>query len=109
MIRDWNPRGGKYPSDLTNAQRRRRKHLIPARRGRCQTVVSPRREVIHAILYVLLRGCQWRMLPHDFPPWKTVDQTFYRWRLRGVWSRIRIRSDAVRNSRQENSQRPLPA
>ena len=30
------------------------------------------REVINGILYVLLGGIPWRMVPHDLPPWGTV-------------------------------------
>jgi transposase len=26
------------------------------------------------LLYVLKTGCQWRPLPGDFPPWKTVHE-----------------------------------
>ncbi len=30
------------------------------------------REILNAILYLVKTGCQWRMLPGDFAPWKTV-------------------------------------
>lgn len=46
------------------------------------------REVINAILYVLVSGIQWRLLPHDFPNWSTVYGYFWRWRKAGVWIRI---------------------
>ena len=35
--------------------------------------------IINAILYVTRTGCQWRMLPKDFPPWQTVYGYFWRW------------------------------
>lgn len=41
MKREWKPRGGKSPSDLTNAQWQITKHLIPSRRGRGRPVASP--------------------------------------------------------------------
>src|SRR6476646_181747 len=47
-----------------------------------------RREILNGILYVNRTGCQWRALPHDFPPWKTVYTIFWRWRRDGVWQRI---------------------
>ena len=47
-------------------------------------VHSPR-AILDAVFYVLKTGCQWRMLPKDFPPWKTVFHYFRRWRLDGVW------------------------
>ena len=50
----------------------------------------PLREITNAILYVLKTGCQWRNLPHDLPPWKTVYYHFRRWergdRTPSLWS-----------------------
>ena len=37
-----------------------------------------RREVLNGILYVLRTGYAWRELPHDRPPWDTVDGYFRR-------------------------------
>ena len=34
-------------------------------------------------------GCQWRQLPSDFPPWKTVHEHFRMWRDSGVWERVK--------------------
>ncbi len=33
-------------------------------------------------------GCQWRMLPKDFPPVSTVQGYFYAWRDSGLWQGI---------------------
>ncbi len=33
-------------------------------------------------------GCAWRLLPHEFPPWKTVHHYFRIWRLDGTWDRL---------------------
>src|SRR5262249_48957273 len=63
--------------------------LLPQRsssRGAPQTVC--RRAVSNAILYVLRSGCPWRLLPREFPKWKTVYGIFLRWRNDGVWQRI---------------------
>ena len=43
------------------------------------------REVMNAILYMARNGCQWRMLPGDFPPRGTVQYYFYKWRDDGTW------------------------
>ena len=40
------------------------------------------------MLYVLTTGCQWRLLPTDFPPYTTVQRFFYGWRDDGTWRRI---------------------
>jgi len=79
-----------YPSDLTEDQWALIQPLLPKRRknqaGRRATV--PRRAMINAIFYILRTGCQWRQLPHDFPPWGTVSSQFYRWRKSGLWEKI---------------------
>jgi putative transposase len=46
------------------------------------------REVVNAILYFVRTGCQWRNLPHDFPPWGTVHYYYRRWRLDGTWEEV---------------------
>jgi transposase len=46
------------------------------------------REIFDAIFYILRSGCAWRLLPHDFPPWKTVHHYFRTWRLDGTWERV---------------------
>ena len=63
------------------------------------------REVVNAIFYVLRGGCQWRLLPKDFPPYQTVYDYFRSWRLLGTWERIhdRLRGD-VREAHGRNRQ-----
>lgn len=46
------------------------------------------REVVNAILYINKTGCQWRSLPHDFPPWPTVYYYFKKWRDNGTFEKI---------------------
>lgn len=48
----------------------------------------PRREILNAIFYILRTGCQWRNLPHDFPPWQTVYNTFRNWQVKGLFEQI---------------------
>jgi putative transposase len=83
-----------YPTDLTDEQWQiLRKHLPrPSHRGAPQTVC--RREVVNAILYIVRGGCAWRLLPHDFPKWKTVYGIFRAWRIDGTWQRVH---DALRD------------
>jgi putative transposase len=50
-------------------------------------------------MYVVRSGCQWRMLPHDFPHWNTVYGIFWKWRRDGTWQRIHdILREKVRKS-----------
>ena len=34
------------------------------------------REIVNGIMYLVKTGCQWRMLPGDFPTWKIVYYYF---------------------------------
>jgi putative transposase len=76
--------------------------FIPAAQlgGRPRT--TDRREVVNAILYSLRSGCQWRMLPTDFPPHQTVYHYFRTWRRAGVWERM---PDTLRGDLREASGR----
>ena len=81
------PKEPDVPSDLTDQQWKLvRGHLRrPDPRG-AREAHAPR-VIVNAILYVLRTGCQWRLLPNDFPPWPTVYGRYRRWCLRGCWER----------------------
>jgi transposase len=82
-----------YPSDLSNEQWQFLDPLVPAVKDGGRPADHARHEIVNAILYVLRTGCQWRAMPHDLPPWKTVYTYFRVWRLDGTWLRIH---DALR-------------
>jgi putative transposase len=46
------------------------------------------RDVLNALFSVDRTGCQWRALPHDFPPWSTAWSYFRTWRNDGTWQRM---------------------
>ena len=48
----------------------------------------PLREILDGIFYVIRTGCQWRCLPHEYPPWPTVYWWFARWRRDGTFERL---------------------
>ncbi len=77
-----------YPSDLTNRQWEHIKALIPPAKegGRPRTLDM--RLVLNAMLYVLIGGIQWRMLPREYPNWKSVYHDFRLWQKDGTWKRI---------------------
>jgi putative transposase len=77
-----------YSTDLTDEQWEIIKDFIPPEKpgGRPRTLNM--REVINAILYVIVSGIQWRLMPHDLPNWASVYGYFWRWRNTGVWQRI---------------------
>jgi transposase len=66
----------RYPPDLTEAAWTLLAPLLPAaKRGGCPRTTDMR-AVINAIFYVLRGGCQWRLLPKEFPPHQTVYPPF---------------------------------
>src|SRR3954452_22023452 len=76
-----------YHTDLTDEQFALVRPFLP----RPKKMGRPRadlRAVLHAILYLVRTGCQWRLLPHDFPPWSTVHTWYRRWRTDGTWEKI---------------------
>lgn len=95
-----------YPSDLSDEQWEIIWRMLPRRKTKVgRPVTVDRRAIVNAIFYMLRSGCQWRQLPHDFPPWGTVSSQFYRWRKSGVWERIHntlhgcVREEARKKSR----------
>ena len=78
-----------YTSDLSGDQWALIEPLIPPARTGGRPRTTDMREVVNAVLYVTKNGCQWRDLPHDFPPdWHTVYAYFEAWSLDGTWQRI---------------------
>jgi transposase len=45
----------------------------------------PLREVFNGARWVARTGAQWRLMPHDLPPWYTVYQQMQRWLRAGVF------------------------
>lgn len=82
-----------YRTDLTDAQWKLIKPLIPPAKfgGRPREVDM--REVLNTLLYQDRSGCPWELLPHDLLPKSTVYDYFARWRDDGTWQRI---TDALR-------------
>ena len=77
-----------YPSDLSPAEWAQVERVIPAPKKGGRPAKHPRREVVNALLYVTRTGCQWRALPHDFPPWATVYWYFRTWKADGTLDRL---------------------
>lgn len=73
-----------YPSDVSDEQWEEIALFFePESSGRPRKYSA--RSLYNAICYVNRSGCQWRMLPNDFPPWRSVYQTFWRMRQSGKW------------------------
>jgi transposase len=87
-----------YPSDLTDGQWEIIKPMVMPPEGKKREQGRPptvdRRRILNAISYILRSGCQYRMPPHDFPPWQTVDYYLRKWRKDGTPERSH---DALRD------------
>src|SRR5918997_4884058 len=93
-----------YQTDLSDAEWSYIEPHLPTPEPSGRPRVHTLREIVDGIFYIVRSGCAWRLLPHDFPPWKTVNHYFRRWRIDGTWERMhsallkRVRVRLKRNS-----------
>ena len=78
---------GGYASDVSDEQWAVIEPLIPVYEWGRPRELDMRR-VINAIFYLVKTGCQWQMLPKDFPNHNSVYHHFRRWSREGVWEAI---------------------
>ena len=77
-----------YQTDLSDAEWSCLESHLPVPKANGRPRLYPLREILDAIFYVVRSGCAWRLLPHDFPPWKTVYHYFRFWRLDGTGEKM---------------------
>ncbi len=68
-----------YPTDVTDGEW---EFILPYLTLMTQEAPQRKhdlREIYNALRYLVKTGCQWRMLPHDFPDWNAVYQQSRRW------------------------------
>jgi putative transposase len=80
--------GKLYDTDLSDAAWALVEPHLPAARPGGRPRGTCLRAVVDAIFYLLRTGCQWRLLPRDFPPRSTVFHYYAAWRRQGVWTRL---------------------
>src|SRR5688500_8584167 len=97
-----------YGSDLTDAQWALLEPMLPKRKKRGRPPTD-RRKVINAILYIVKGRIQWRLLPHNFPPWKPVHHIFRKWSLNHTWEALNARLRALVRERAGKRSRPTAA
>src|SRR5438067_3340315 len=66
----------KYPSDISREQFERIQPLLERAKKKTRPRTLDLYDVFCGVLYVLKSGCQWRMLPSDFPKWRSVHSYF---------------------------------
>jgi len=73
-----------YPTNVSDSQWQYISKFLDTDRSRKYEL----REIVNAILYVIKSGCQWRMLPGDFAPWKLVYYYFDTWKKNEIFELI---------------------
>ena len=68
-----------YPSDISKEQFSKIEPLLLSAKKRTKPRKLDLYDVFCAVLYLLKSGCQWRMLPSDFPDWQSVYAYFRIW------------------------------
>ena len=78
----------RYTSDLTHAEWQLIDYCFPKPSKKGRRRKHPFRELLNAVFYLVRTGCQWRNLPKDFAPWRTVYHYFRLWKRNGLWNQI---------------------
>ncbi len=91
-----------YPTDLTDEQWKLIEPFLPDAKPGGRPRTTDLREVMNALLYLVRSGCQWRMIPDEFPPWRSCYNYYRAWIANGTWDeinaslRMEVRSQAGR-------------
>ncbi|MEO1316746.1 MAG: IS5 family transposase [Pseudomonadota bacterium] len=80
----------RYASDMTDREWVLIERFMPPPKPLGRPRTANLREVVNAILYIATTGCQWAMIPREFPPYSTVQRYFYDWRDSGLLHTIRF-------------------
>lgn len=74
--------------DLSEAEWRLLRDLLPAERGRKSRPAQDNRKIVNGILWRIRTGAPWRDVPERYGKWMTVYQRFRRWSEAGVWEAV---------------------
>jgi putative transposase len=77
-----------YSTDLSDEEYVHIEEHLPTANRRGRPKIHAPREILNAVYYVLRSGCPWRLLPSEFPPWRSVYHWFRAWRIDGTWERL---------------------
>jgi transposase len=97
-----------YDTSLTDEQWALIEPMVPPAKKLGRPRTDPRR-ILDAVLYVVKSGIQWRLLPHDFPCWKTVYHVFRKWALNHTWEALNARLRAQVRALAGKRSRPTAA
>ncbi|MDR3724809.1 MAG: IS5 family transposase [Terracidiphilus sp.] len=68
-----------YPTDVTDEEWAFVAPYLALCREDAAQRYYPLREVFNGLRYIVKTGNQWRLMPHDLPPWPVVYQQMRRW------------------------------
>jgi transposase len=95
-----------YPSDLTDKEWKLIEHHFDCGNYGNRSV-HKKRDLVNAVFYYIKSGCQWRMLPKDFPPYSTVHTFYRRCRIKGIWEKVM--NDLVEKNRIKMGRNATPS
>lgn len=91
----------RYPSDMKDKEWKIMQPLLPPAAANQQNKL---RQILDAIFYVDKTGCQWRALPHEYPPWSSVYYHFSKWSKAGILEKMNTnlcKMDRLKQGRKE--------
>lgn len=91
-----------YDTDLTDAEWAILEPIVRREGTMGRPVKLDLREIVNALFYWERTGCQWRLIPSDFPNWTSVRYYFDKWTKDGTWIRV---NDALRRKAREQAGR----
>jgi len=71
--------GKQYPSEITREQFEKIRPILESARKTTKLHVVELYGIFCAMLYLVKNGCQWKMLPSDFPKWNVIYFYFQIW------------------------------
>ena len=99
-------RQARYPTDVTDEQWQVLAPLLARPKGPGRPTRVDLRAVVNALLYQARTGCQWRLLPQDFPDWQAVRYYFDKWGADGTWAQVN--QQLVEQGREARERAPQP-
>ena len=97
----------RYFTDLSDEEWRCIGPHLPESKGRGRPKIQGSRAILNAVFYILKSGCPWRLLPKDFPPWKSVYDWFRKWRIDGTFEHLNASLRELLRAR--SGRHPLPS
>jgi putative transposase len=77
-----------YPTDLSDEEWKHIEPFVPVSKPRGRQRIHSPRQILNTVFYVLRSGCPWRLLPREYPPWKTVYHYFRQWPINGTFEKF---------------------